>query len=203
MARLTLSFKGKPLTVYSLGSGETTIGRDAANDIRIDSLAVSPIHARIRANEEGFVITAAGATSTLTVNGSNVEEHQFIDNDTVLIGKHTLTFGEAAPAGDLVLPRRAQVAAGGGVPSGWLQILSGERVGKAIRLKAGLTDTGKLGLQPALISRRGDGYFISSLSDENSVKVAGDGINDGTRRLRDGDLIQIGDVKLHFYTEPD
>lgn len=204
MARLTLSFKGRTLAVYTLHAGETVIGRDASSGIRIDSLAVSPVHARIRSDRQGFTIEQASPVSTLTVNGSQVDEHRLADNDTILVGKHTLIYaeGDARPSPEPPAQRPEQTAVKAMAP-GWLQILNGEKVGKTIKLKTSLTDTGKLGLQPALISRRHDGYYISSLSEDTSVTVGDRDIGNGSRALQDGDLIRIGDVELQFYTQPD
>jgi len=56
MANVTLSFKGRLISMYPLGAQPVTIGRALECDIPIDSLAVGPRHALISAHPDGYSI---------------------------------------------------------------------------------------------------------------------------------------------------
>ena len=72
---------------------------------------------------------------------------------------------------------------------------------KTIKLKGSLIDTSKHGLPAALISRRGDGYHLSSLDDSIMVHINGKDIGTENIMLTDGDGIVIGDTQLQFYLQ--
>lgn len=84
--------------------------------------------------------------------------------------------------------------------NGWLQILNGKHLGKTLKLKSGLTNLGKHGLQPALITLRNDGYFISRLG-EDEIAVGNHDIGEKTWPLHNGDMIRIGQMQLQFYLQ--
>jgi hypothetical protein len=81
----------------------------------------------------------------------------------------------------------------------WLQILSGHNLGKNLSLNRALTNLGTPGIQTAVIAKRNDGYFLSHLEGENPPKVGDSPIGDKSWPLQDGDIIQIGNVKMQFY----
>jgi len=96
MAKLSLSFKGRPITVYHFDDTTEiiTIGRNPTCTLVIDSLAVAPIHAKITPNQTGGqVITVTNELPTL-VNHRPITEHLLSHGDIIQIGKHTLTFAE-------------------------------------------------------------------------------------------------------------
>ncbi len=96
MAKLSLSFKGRPITVHHFdeNSGVTTIGRSADCTLVIDSLAVAPLHARIISSPTGSQIVAMANELSTLVNNQPITEHLLSHGDTIQIGKHTLTFAE-------------------------------------------------------------------------------------------------------------
>ena len=196
MSFVTLAFKGKTLKVVTLEEGTMTIGSDPACDIHIDSLAVQPLHARIVTSGGGCVISDARGEATLLVKGAKTTEHTLSDGDDVLIGKHTLRFTatDAAPSqtetvgGESPSPRM----------SAWLQFLSGDAMGKTMRLKSALTNLANLGMPPVLIARRAGGYYVSNLGDAGAVTVGGQSLGEESHQLQDGDILRIGDVELQF-----
>jgi hypothetical protein len=72
-------------------------------------------------------------------------------------------------------------------------------MGKTIKLKGSLIDTSKLHLPAALISRRGDGYHLSSLDDNTIIKVNNVDIGGDSIVLKNGDQVILGDTELQFY----
>lgn len=198
MSTLTLSFKGKKLKLIPLPGGEVIIGSDPGCQVHIDSLAVDPRHATITTLDDVSVlrdISGAGAEGIVLVNGKMIEEHTLQDGDTIQIGKHTLDFSFSPTSQEDDTFTAAKQAAS---KSAWLQILTGSNVGKTINLKNKMTNLGKAGVQTAVIARRGDGYFLTHLEGEYSPKVDGEPIGDKSRKLEDGNVIQLGNVKMQF-----
>lgn len=64
-----------------------------------------------------------------------------------------------------------------------------------------MTDLGKAGIAPVLISLRRDGYYIANLGENDNLQVGDENIGEKTWPLMDGDLIQIGKLKLQFHLE--
>ena len=93
MPVITLKYKDSVLGRYQIGIGQTiTIGRNEANDIVIDNLAVSSNHARIESVSASFIIKDLQSTNGTFVNEKLVSAHGLRNNDVILIGKHTLLF---------------------------------------------------------------------------------------------------------------
>ncbi len=53
----------------------------------------------------------------------------------------------------------------------------------------------------AVIAHRNDGYFLSHLEGEASPKVGDTSIGDKAWQLNEGDVIQIGNIKMQFYLQ--
>jgi len=96
VAKLSLSFKGRPIVVHHFdeSSKAITIGRSPACTLVIDSLAVAPIHAKIIATPTGNQITAMANEMPTLVNNHSITEHLLTHGDIIQIGKHTLSFAE-------------------------------------------------------------------------------------------------------------
>lgn len=211
MSKLTLAFKGKVLKVHYIKPGELLIGSDPACHIHIDSLAVQPQHARITtAKHKSVIQDLSGDDSGTFINEKRLEgEQQLKHDDEIRVGKHTLLF-TTDPVDEMSeeyeLPEPVDPSQSGESKliskttpkNAWLQILNGANVGKTISLNRNLTNLGKAGVQTAVIARRGDGYFLSHLEGKVPPTVDGDSIGDQSRKLEDGNTIQIGNVKMQF-----
>lgn len=198
MSKLTLSFKGKMLKIFQVSEGEMVIGSDPASQLQIDSLAVQPRHATITTKNDVSVLRNLGTPDGLLINGVKTQQEQTLkDNDQIQIGKHSLLYSFTPTAiedgGDSF-----KTATKTAPKSAWLQILSGNNVGKTISLKNNLTNLGKAGVQTAVIARRGEGYFITHLEGEHSPRVDGVSIGEESWQLKDGNIIQLGNVKMQF-----
>jgi pSer/pThr/pTyr-binding forkhead associated (FHA) protein len=207
---LTLAFKGNTLQVIPLRDGLMTIGREPSCDIHIDSLAIGPQHARLLLRDGACILQSQTGEETF-VNNQPVSEQPLQDNDLIRVGKHTLRYasaGEPLPESDnpVVASAPAPTPAvtpptAGNSRDGWLQVLSGSHLGKTIKLRSGMTDLGKVGLAPALVSLRRDGYYIANLGEDDNLRVGSESIGEKTWPLKDGDLIQIDKLKLQFHLE--
>jgi len=103
MPVLTLHFKDMDLGEFRLEKDKAlTIGRKENNTIVIDNLAVSGMHAKVDAIEDGFLLTDLQSKNGTFVNGKAVTTHWLQKGDIITIGKHKIVFslaeGEAAPA---------------------------------------------------------------------------------------------------------
>jgi len=203
VAKLTLSFKDKVLKVYHVEPGEMVIGSDPACQIHIDSLALQPRHAAITTENRKSVIRDLNTPDgTLVDNKKLTEPHQLKHDEVIRVGKHSLLFTteledeyateNTSDESDLkIVPKHPPKHA-------WLQLLNGANVGKTISLTRNMTNIGKAGVQTAVITRRDEGFFLSHLEGDRSPQVDGHAIGDKSWKLEDGNIIQIGNVKMQF-----
>jgi len=229
VSKLTLSFKGRVLKVFPVVQGDMYIGSDPQCTVHIDSLAVQPRHARLHTEGADSVLFDQDTPDGTFVNQQRIDEQPLKDGAIIRIGKHTLTFSfeemlesemeEPAPvpngvaAGAQTQPAAEPTAQPGAATESappppthenrqaWLQIMSGQNLGKTLSLHRAMTNLGKTGVVTAVIARRSEGYFISHLEGEHPTRVADEPLGEKARKLEDGDFIQIGNVKMQFYYE--
>lgn len=208
MPKLTLSFKGHVIDVYHLEKGETSIGRDAACEICIDSLAIAPRQALIRQGQDDeYQIEATDKEYPVLINREKVETTHLSHGDVIQIGKHTLTYAEdvmelGTDLGSTLSAEHEQTtfSISDEQPlSGILQIMNGENFGRIIPLSRNMTRIGHAGGDCAMISKRDDGYFLSFLEGPNPPIVNRISIGNGSHRLNDGDIIEVGNTKMQFH----
>jgi pSer/pThr/pTyr-binding forkhead associated (FHA) protein len=78
---------------YRLSFEDFNIGRAADNELVIARPEVSPHHARIVLDEQGYSLQDLGSQSGTLVNGERVrEQHRLQHMDAVVIGDATITF---------------------------------------------------------------------------------------------------------------
>ena len=82
---------------------------------------------------------------------------------------------------------------------GAIQILSGSNAGKELELSKPLTTLGKPGVQVAVLTRRPQGYFITSVEGTSHPTVNGQAIGTAPHPLKDHDVIEIAGVKMEFF----
>lgn len=218
MSKLTLSFKGKVLRVYPLQQGVMEIGSDDSCAIHIDSLAVAPKHARIETQGSDSVLFDQESEEGTFINQTAITEHTLKDGNVIRIGKHNLLYtyeevtqldaNESSTSIDihpvmeaLAVKEEAETFRTEPSKQGWLQILNGQNLGKTMSLNRSMTNLGKPGVATAVITKRGDGYFISHLEGKYPPSVGSKPIGDRSIKLADGDTIKIGNIKMQFYLE--
>jgi len=167
--KLILKFKDTVISEIPLDREETTIGRKPENTIHIDNLAVSGKHARVLKIGNKCILEDLGSTNGSFVNNKQITKHILQHGDSILIGKHVLTFvnfeDKAAPPPEPVAPqeedehdktmvispqaRSAMITKGtpqstaASMPLAGLQIVAGPNAGKSVDLTASLTSLGK------------------------------------------------------------
>jgi len=206
LSKLTLSFKGISLKTIPLTQGEMVIGSDPGCPIHIDSLAVQPRHACVTTNGAKSLVHDLGTPDGTFVNNEKVTgERELKDGDVIRVGKHSLDFefepvvAAAAPTPAAPEVKLEEFTANAKQKTAWLQILSGHNLGKNLSLNRALTNLGTPGIQTAVIAKRNEGYFLSHLEGDNPPRVGDNSIGDKSWPLQDGDIIQIGNVKMQFY----
>ena len=91
-AKLILSMSGVVLQEYALSKERTTIGRKDHNDIVIDNLAVSGVHAAILTLLKDSYLEDLNSTNGVSVNGKPAKKHFLQNNDLIEIGKYKLKY---------------------------------------------------------------------------------------------------------------
>lgn len=212
MSKLSLSFKGSLLRVYPILKGSMLIGRDPECTIHIDSLAISPQHARIDTRDQTSVLVDLDSENGTYIGQDKIDKHLLQDGDVIRIGKHTLAYKyeedldmahvDDQPAPEIVeiTPQEEQKPARE-TRQGWLQILNGQNLGKTLSLNRSMTNLGKPGVATAVITRRDDGYFLSHLEGEHPPLVDNEPLGEHSLKLEDGNTIQIGNIKMLFYLD--
>ncbi len=86
------------------------------------------------------------------------------------------------------------------LPSGFLQVISGERIGRIVLLNRAMTRLGFPGNSCAMVVNRGRaGYFLTHLEGEIMPRVDGTTIGDRAVQLTEGAIVEIGDIKMKFH----
>lgn len=223
MSKLTLSFKGQVLKLFPIQHGNIVIGSDPSCDIHIDSLAVEPQHAQIDTEQQTSRLKALSQDNGTFINQAKIDTHQLTDGDTIQIGKHTLTYTfEELPEEEMlqainnndanleessnnvvidepIVEEPIEITAPK-KQDGWLQIMSGQNLGKTLSLHRSMTNLGKPGIATAVIAHRENGYFISQLEGKLPLQINSMPTDQSTK-LNSDDIIQIGNIKMQFYLE--
>lgn len=92
MAKVILKFKEAVLQEIPLEKEKITIGRKGDNDIPIDNMSVSGLHAQILNEGDSFFIEDLGSLNGTFVNGRKVTKDELFKGDAILVGLHTLEF---------------------------------------------------------------------------------------------------------------
>jgi len=103
---ISLRFKGKEVDHWVFDKPELRIGRTPDNDIVIDNLAVSRLHAVLEEEKGHFYVRDCDSLNGTVLNGQKVGRAKLDDGDTISIGKHTIVFrrqgGQAVPAEETI-----------------------------------------------------------------------------------------------------
>lgn len=92
MAKLIYSLEGAFLGEFPLDKERITIGRRPTNDIHIDNLAVSGLHAAIVTIGNDSFLEDLESTNGTLVNGKPIKKHMLRHGDVIELGKYQLKY---------------------------------------------------------------------------------------------------------------
>ncbi len=90
MLTILLKFNEKVLKTIESDKNEIMIGRNAENDIVVENLAVSKLHARIVKQDEAYYIEDLNSTNGTYLNKIRITKKDLKDNDIISVGKHSI-----------------------------------------------------------------------------------------------------------------
>ena len=90
MLKILLKLKDKELKTLETDKQEITIGRNENNDIHINNLGASKVHARIFRRNDEYIIEDLKSTNGTLLNNKSIITAKLTGNDVVTIGKHDL-----------------------------------------------------------------------------------------------------------------
>jgi pSer/pThr/pTyr-binding forkhead associated (FHA) protein len=230
MPRIQIKFKDAVIKEVPLTQDTLTIGRKEGNDVVIDNQGISGFHARIVREDHDFAIEDLNSLNGTFLNGRKVNKYVLKHGDIVLIGNHTLEFISDAPSdADAKRPairgrsmdetmvmapaEQKKILASTEkmeVLGGFL-IIEGSTEKRDYLLKDRITTIGKddaalIRLKgffapkvAALVNRRKEGYFINP-STGKDLKINNQKVSQ-RYDLKDGDIVEIGDLKMQFYVK--
>jgi len=209
MPKLTLAFKGRLLSIHHLGERPLTIGRDPSAGLRIESLAVAPQHAELVPSGPGYLLLALDPAFPVLLNQERVDQASLSHGDEIQIGKHRLTYSEESLALAPPAPEPAPIEVkdedeeepSSGLLPAYLQVQSGRRIGHIVFCRRAVTRLDRLGAAEVMITREGDRYHLLRLEGSREVRLGGIPITTTAEvRLNDCDLIEIGELRLRFFS---
>lgn len=98
---VVLRFKDREIGRWEVDRPRLRIGRTPDNDVVIDNLAVSRLHALIEEEKGGYFLRDCDSLNGTEVNGNRISRRKLEDGDEITIAKHTILFrlqgGHAVP----------------------------------------------------------------------------------------------------------
>lgn len=190
MAKIIVSSGITVLQELALGSERVSIGRAPHNDLVLEDLAISAVHAMIVPGADGPYIEDLNSTNGTQINGQPFKKHFLQHDDVVTLAHYRLRFvaGEEAS-----LPRKRSKAAGAS-----LRMLSGPTAGREVVLRETLTTIGRPGIGVAGLVREADAYRIVHVEGRIRPLINGASMDGESCALADGDMLDIAGVKMVF-----
>jgi pSer/pThr/pTyr-binding forkhead associated (FHA) protein len=210
MAKFTIYFKEKAIQSQLFDVGIIHIGRDETNDLIIDNLAIAPAHAVVIMKADSCIIKQLNDDFPLTVNNEKSKESLLQNNDVIAMGKHTIVFNST----ESVAPNENIISTNSDVdflnekleekvkiPDANLQVMTGKNIGRVLPLKKSMTRFGHSGSGVVIISRRKEGYFISTLEGDANISINQQPLGDKTIHLKDNDIVSIDTITMQFFLD--
>lgn len=103
---ITLRFRNREIDHWEFDRPQFKIGRTPDNDIVIDNLAVSRLHAVLEEEKGNYYIRDCDSLNGTLLNNKKIGRARLENGDEICIGKHTILFrrqgGQAVPAGETI-----------------------------------------------------------------------------------------------------
>lgn len=228
MPKLTVLLGRRTTQVYDIDKPVIRVGRDDEMDIIIDNPSVSRRQAEFRQEGEGWVVEDLGSSNGTFIDEQKITSARPVKvGDEIGVGKFTLVFGkivgEVAPA-----PSTTAVSAGGGGTThikahevqNLLKDSQRKRRAHLIWESGGQRGEHYLTDAPAalfgtavicdvrvpkgpknhvLVTQKDGGCEIRNLTRWTKMKIRGQATE--RARLKDGDIVEVGGLKLTFVAD--
>jgi pSer/pThr/pTyr-binding forkhead associated (FHA) protein len=215
MPKMIVSIDGVVIKEVQLTKDRTTLGRRPYNDIVIDNLAVSGEHAAVQVAGLDVTLEDLNSTNGTYVNGKAVTKQRLQHNDTIEIGKYTITFlsDEAGlathkppplshePVAPVLAPDELSTAVAplaGEAGQAVIRVLNGAASGREVPLVKVVTTIGKPGVAVAAITRRPQGFVVAHVDGASIPTLNGSPIRSEPLVLKSGDLLELGGIQMRF-----
>jgi hypothetical protein len=227
MPKFTVVLGRTPLKVYEFDQPVIKIGRVAGQDIVIDNMSVSRTQAEVVKQADGtWIVRDAGSSNGTFVNGDKLGgDRPLQPGDEISMGKYSVLFDRALEVAPQAATRPAAPAAGSEHSTMYLKPeevkkltqvsaqkrqahldweIKGEKGTYALAATGaaliGNDDLCDLSISGAsnhvLIVKTSEGYEARNLSAFRGMTVKG--MKAKRARLNDGDIIEMGGLKLTF-----
>ncbi len=103
--RVLIELDGKVIGERPLNKPVLTIGRLSGNDVQIPNQRVSRLHAKIKQENDTWIIEDADSVNGLVYQGLRVERHVLTDGDRIFIAPTAILHFKAVPVASPVAPR--------------------------------------------------------------------------------------------------
>ncbi len=210
MAKFTIYFKEKAIQSQLFDVGIIHIGRDETNDLIIDNLGIAPAHAVVIMKADSCIIKQLNDDFPVTVNNEKCKESLLQNNDVIAMGKHTIVFNTTESVAPIENVRSTnsdvdflneKLEEKVKIPDANLQVMTGQNIGRVLPLKKSMTRFGHSGSGVVIISRRKEGYFISTLEGDANISINQQPLGDKTIHLKNNDIVSIDTITMQFFLD--
>ncbi|WP_151636603.1 FHA domain-containing protein [Noviherbaspirillum aerium] len=190
MAKIIVSSENGVLREHDLDKERSTIGRAPHNDLVLDDLAVSGMHAAIVLAADGPYIEDLNSTNGTQINGQPFKKHFLQHDDVVTLAHYRLHFvaeGGVGPSKERQAPAGARLC-----------MLNGPMSGKEIMVRETLTTIGRPGVGVAGLVCEAGGYRLVHVEGKIRPMINGALMDGESWGISDGDVLDIAGVKMKF-----
>lgn len=213
MPKMVLYSNGTIAEEFPLDKQKVDIGRDPGCDIPLNDPSVSRRHANLTRIFSDYYVEDLDSTNGTVLNQRNVKKHLLKHGDVLQVGNFELHFkdDEHEDSDELdktmvIRPQGRPKAAGQPLPHstahrGALHYITGPNSGTTAPLTRALVTLGEPGGDVAVVARRPQGFYLLHVGGKSFPKINGKDTDKGGVQLTDGDVIEVGSLRMTFTTE--
>jgi Nif-specific regulatory protein len=105
MPGLVIYKNDRPFLRYEIKKVLTTIGRSSRNDLCLEDMSVSSLHAHLLQRENQYILTDLGSTNGTFVNHHRIEKAVLADGDEITLGNVSIRFIAEFPEEEVKLDK--------------------------------------------------------------------------------------------------
>ncbi len=203
MPKIIIAQDGQVVQEIELHKERTTLGRHPRNDIVLTERTVSGDHAVITCSGSAATLEDVGSSNGTRVAGQRVTRHALADRQRFTIAPFEIEFHAtprpAKPATPVAMPAPLLAEqAEASLPTGAIEVLSGNNAGKKLALVKPLTTLGSPGIAVVVISRAASGFAAAHIDGTTIPTVNGEALSKTPRPLQSGDQIDLAGTRMAF-----